>query len=136
MKATRREIDERIGKIQRLLSQIENGYYCGSYHPEIKKALYYFTNVYFRLPEYERQEIKKSWDEHCRSAEMISINDLALYLVGVNPFDETTRPSSFDPLIWDNAEWAIWYRQLEKTLSELQTPEEAEWAQVTGGESW
>lgn len=94
---------ERLSKLQAQFEKLKNGYYCGQIDKVVKEKINWFTRLYFKMPEFERLEIKQAWDKYYRGEWIDRIN----------------KPAGFDPMEWDNADWALNYRRLEKEINTL-----------------
>jgi len=118
-KMTQREKNERIAKLTNYKMKLERGEFCGEVDYSIKDRIYYFTNVFLKIPQFEQIEVKKSWDTYYKKR-----------------LSEDKRPSGFDPMEWDHCDWAIAWKGVVKKLNELQAPEDVEWSQAVGDKSW
>lgn len=143
---------ERFEKLQTRLHDLRSGLYMGKINHDVKDKIMWFTQIFFKLPEVERQELRDAWNEyHKRCAET---PESALYREMGNAFrDKNTkrikelqkqarqmlkngietidRPRGFDPLIWNNADWAINFRQVERELKFAGINDDGEFEQRT-----
>jgi hypothetical protein len=116
---TKSEKRDLIAKLTAYKQALTRGEFCGQVDYSIKDRIQWFNEVFFKLPEMERSECRKDWDNYYKTS----------WGKGV------VKPSGFDPMEWDNCDWALAFRHAERRLKDLQSPEEEEWQQQTGG-SW
>lgn len=135
---TNREIQKRIQKLNARKQELESGMYMGQVRPFIKNAIKYFQGVYWKLPEYERQEIERSWSEYhqaCSQSPQAEVFRSLKNSIGTPEGDEIlkavrkqlkegvtdkiSQPTKFNPNIWNFSDWASQYRSILFELDSL-----------------
>ncbi len=120
------------------LARIEAGEVMFTDPDEIK----WFLNVYKPMPEWEKAELKKAWDKYFKDCgnsveaqlfrevrkaykekDMVRFNDLVdqareMLSNGIVPI---SKPAGYDPMIWENAQWAHEWRMLKSELKKSDT---------------
>lgn len=133
---TMKQKKEAIASKQARLDSILDGTYAsrdGTVDQEFKKMVNWFVNVYYPMPEWEKQVVRTEWDKYyleCslspeaqrafEAREALRKNDvggLRLVLEKPHTVVPIEKPQGFDYAIWDNAQWAYEYRLLRFELN-------------------
>ena len=127
---------------QKRLDDIKNGVIKDRIDHQQKTMVAWFINVYKPMPEWERQELQDQWDRYYKLCSESTEADLFRAIKTAakekndnrvqelaqqardmlkNGFMSIPKPTGYDPMIWDNAQWANDYRVLTHILKEDNT---------------
>lgn len=127
---------------QKRLDDIKNGVIKEKVDHQQKTMVTWFINVYKSMPEWEKQELQGQWDRYYKLCSESTEADLfrAIKMAAKdkddnrvqelskqardmlkNGFVAIPKPAGYDPMIWDNSQWANDYRVLTHILKEDDT---------------
>lgn len=127
---------------QKRLDDIKNGVIKDKVDHQQKTMVAWFINVYRPMPEWEKQELQDQWDRYYKLCSESTESDLFRAIKTAakdkddnrvqelskqardmlkNGFMAIPKPAGYDPMIWDNAQWASDYRMLTYILKEDNT---------------
>lgn len=127
---------------QKRLDDIKNGVIKEKVDHQQKTMVTWFINVYKSMPEWEKQELQGQWDRYYKLCSESTEADLfrAIKMAAKdkddnrvqelskqardmlkNGFVSIPKPAGYDPMIWDNSQWANDYRVLTHILKEDDT---------------
>lgn len=136
---TNKQKSDAIASQRERLNDIKNGVVRGEVVPELKKMVDWFIRVYQPMPAWEKQEVKDQWDRYFElcsqsvEAELFREIKTAAKKKDDNRVQELATqarqmlgkgitqiplPSGYDPLLWENSQWANDYRILVHVLKE------------------
>lgn len=140
MYQTKKQTQERIAEIEVRLGELRLGKYMNQTDSGLSEKISYFSQNYWKIPEYEKQRIQADWDEYYKSCAESTENELFKAMRKAfkeknmvrfkelqkqarqmlkNGISEINKPSGYDPMWWDMSDIGNQYKSLSIELDRL-----------------